>query len=209
MRNHFQWVCLVGGVVCPAWSLAASFECANAAAPIEKLICAHDATSNLDSELGATFSYVRGITYGQANTALVADQKEWLAGVRDKCSQEHCLREAYTARIEALTRIKTSKTSAQYVTSKEDRLAQMADFQRSLRDVGISGELTACDLMIEVIDDRGGRDRSLGAICKLDGRTIMVCDDTMIGKLTLKLYGFAVTAKDVSDFTADNCPSGG
>jgi hypothetical protein len=115
----------------------------------------------------------------------------------------------YTDRIDAVGRIDTGKASARRIVDSEARLAQTAEFQSSLAVFGIPGELSACDLMVEVIDHRGGRDRSLGAICMLNGKPIMVCNDTMIGKFTLKLSGFALTADSLVDFTANNCPRGG
>jgi uncharacterized protein len=209
MSSHLQWAFLACGAVCPILSIAASFDCATAAAPIEKLICSDDDVSKLDSELGTVLSYLRGVTRGVTNAELVDGQEQWLVEVRNKCNAAQCLRDAYSDRIDSLMQIRTSKATAQYIMNQEERSAQTADFASSLRNFGIPGKLTACDLMVEVMDGRGGRDASFGAICTLGGRAIMICDDTMVGKLTLKLSGFAVTAKQLADFTASNCPRGG
>lgn len=83
-------------------------------------------------------------------------------------------------------------------------------FKHSLASIGLKAELQ-CFMMIEL--SQGGRDRSYGAICDIQGsmphRTIMVCDDTMIGKLTIKSYGFALDEGELIKFTRLNCPNGG
>jgi uncharacterized protein len=189
---------------------AASFDCAKDGTRVEKLICSSEEISKLDSSLGNAYGYIQGITNVKTKRdALIADQKAWITNTRDRCGDLDCLRDAYWARIDVLTSIKTDKLAARYVVDRNLRSAMTAEFQRWLNRVGITGTLTACDLMIELTDTEAGRDRSYGAICKLNGRTIMVCNDTMLGNLTLKLYGFVIDAESLAYFTKDNCPCGG
>jgi hypothetical protein len=54
-----------------------------------------------------------------------------------------------------------------------------------------------------------GREASYGAICTLNNLGIMVCNDTMVGKLTVKWLGFTYTGTSLADFTQNNCPPGG
>lgn len=83
-------------------------------------------------------------------------------------------------------------------------------FEHSLASIGLKTELQ-CSMMIEL--SQGIRDRSYGAFCDLQGsmphRTIMVCDDIMIGKLTIKSYGFSLDEGELIEFTKLNCPNGG
>jgi uncharacterized protein len=189
---------------------AASFDCNKATTPVEKLICGSEAISKLDSQLGNAYGYVLDNTYAKAKKAtLIADQKNWITTIRNNCKDADCLRNEYWSRINVLTLIKTNKSAARYVVDQNERTAKTEEFQKDLKRVGINGSLTACNLMVELIGQQGGRDQSYGAICNLNERLIMICDDTMIGKLTLKLYGFAITGATVVDFTANNCPSGG
>jgi uncharacterized protein len=189
---------------------AASFDCTKDTTRVEKLICGSEEISKLDSSLGNAYAYILGVTNAKVKRdALIADQKAWIKNTRDKCGDLDCLRDAYWTRIGALTSIKTDKLAARYVVDQNERSAMTAEFQGWLNRVGITGTLTACDLMIELADQECTRDRSYGAICSLNGRTIMVCNDTMIGNLTLKLYGFAITAENLAYFTKHNCPCGG
>ena len=90
---------------------AASFDCAKAAAPVEKMICASPEVSALDGQLGAL--------YGQAKSAeaVRASQRDWLANVRNKCGTTDCLVQAYTARIADLRNTAPVAAAACAVTS--------------------------------------------------------------------------------------------
>ena len=87
---------------------------------------------------------------------------------------------------------------------------QVHDFEQSLKGLGIRGKLD-CSLIIELV--QATPDHSFGAICEVAAgqprRTIMVCDDTMIGKFTLKSSGFAVDRAALAEFTRANSPGGG
>jgi uncharacterized protein YecT (DUF1311 family) len=79
----------------PAWP--ASFDCAKAATPIEHMICADAKLSTLDEQLAKAY----GARKAQDRT-LARSQRDWLAGVRDKCASTDCLAQAYAARIPSL-----------------------------------------------------------------------------------------------------------
>jgi uncharacterized protein len=76
---------------------AASFDCAKAAAPVEKMICASPQVSALDEQLAALYGHAKG-----GSDAVRTSQREWLSHVRDKCGTTDCLVQAYTARIAEL-----------------------------------------------------------------------------------------------------------
>ena len=79
------------------------------------------------------------------------------------------------------------------------------DFEKGISKLGIFMTLD-CSKVIEV-------NRSIGAFCSFstdDGnRTIMLCDDMMVGKLTIKVYGFGISDDALVEFTKNNCPLGG
>lgn len=86
---------------------------------------------------------------------------------------------------------------------------QTRDFEKSLAQLGLRGRLH-CSQMIELVQD--APDYSYGAICELaSGRvrkTVMLCDDTLVGKFTIKIGGFTIERSSLIAFTRANCPGG-
>ena len=190
---------------------AASFDCGKAATAVEHLVCKNAWLSELDSMLSRAYRMSTLYASKQAITAAQAEQKNWLATVRDRCKDEACLTQAYSSRLDKLVSVKTTVSEGQYVADKAEFSQQEIDFRNSLRD-RISARLSACPVIVRLIDKTytTGRDSSYGAFCLLtDDRLVMICDDTMVGKLTLKFSGFAVSADELVDFTKANCPPGG
>ncbi|MGZ5028689.1 MAG: ankyrin repeat domain-containing protein [Methylobacter sp.] len=93
-------------------SLSASFDCSKAKTNIEKLICGNQQLSEFDSKLEETYLSQRkkanpveenGQKQSNADEdRLVAEQKHWLKHTRNACSDEACLKQAYSSRIDAL-----------------------------------------------------------------------------------------------------------
>jgi len=58
----------------------------------------------------------------------------------------------------------------------------------------------------------GSRGSGFGSVCLVDlnGRegNLLVCNENMVGAPTIKLGGFAITQKDVANFTRANCEPG-
>jgi uncharacterized protein len=187
---------------------AASFDCGKAQTAVEKLICGNKEISRLDSELGNAYVSA-SCTYVSAREALVADQKKWITDVRDKCNDVECLRRAYSNRLDILTQVRTDKAEGRYVVDEDTRSSKTAEFQKELKDVGVTGMLTKCDLMVEEAIPESVQELSYGAVCNLNGRAVMICDDTMIGKLTIKFWGFAIGGDNILYFMQHNCPPGG
>lgn len=82
---------------------AASFDCAKAATKIEMLVC-EDITLSLKDEQLAT-SFAQALIESKNAARLRQQQREWLASVRNRCTDVGCLRSAYDSRLENLGRI--------------------------------------------------------------------------------------------------------
>jgi uncharacterized protein len=75
---------------------AASFDCAKASAPTEKMICQNPSISKLDDRLSEAYKEVRKI-----DTSVVEEQRAWLKEART-CADERCLEKAYGVRVDEL-----------------------------------------------------------------------------------------------------------
>jgi uncharacterized protein YecT (DUF1311 family) len=78
---------------------AASFDCAAARAPVERMICGDAALSHLDDDLAA--AYATAVDAVPRVDLLRAEQREWIAK-RDKATDVSVMRTAYQERITAL-----------------------------------------------------------------------------------------------------------
>lgn len=94
----FRGALLVAALaVAPAVASAASFDCAKAGTPVERMICADPGVSALDQRLAEAYR-----SASARDPRVKESQREWLAGTRDKCGTTACLSQAYGARLEAL-----------------------------------------------------------------------------------------------------------
>jgi uncharacterized protein YecT (DUF1311 family) len=92
---------------------AASFDCARAARPQEKLVCSDPALSKLDEQMAASYRSARGLVSEPGRSALLAGQRAWLRYWPRDCSSKRgsivfdeeavaCAMNRYALRIEAL-----------------------------------------------------------------------------------------------------------
>ncbi|MBK1647412.1 DUF3298 domain-containing protein [Rhabdochromatium marinum] len=102
-QPHSTWL---GAVLCGALSLlptvttAASFDCSQAAHPVEQLICNEAELSSLDQRLATLYQQARE-KVGADIKPLQAQQRDWLTE-RNACDTSECVAEAYRQRIAAL-----------------------------------------------------------------------------------------------------------
>lgn len=82
-------------------SLAASFDCKKATTLVEKAVCANPKLSKLDDALGK--AYTQALSRVNDKASLQAEQKDWLAKIRNPCRTEHCIQEVYQIRLAELT----------------------------------------------------------------------------------------------------------
>ena len=101
MRTLFL-IFLVLGLSAPT-ARAASFDCSAATTLVELAICGNGELSELDSELGRTYSAV--LARSSDPVDLRAVQRAWLNDVRNLCTDLACLQTAYRQRLADLRRI--------------------------------------------------------------------------------------------------------
>lgn len=201
-----------------AWcgsTFAASFDCGQASAQTEKLICGNERLSKLDSDLGDVYRLAYEDAFPIRKRALMEEQRAWINHVRDACKGDACLQDVYTRRIDELSLVKAGGAEGRYVVDSSEYSAQVLALQKKLQNEGVNGDLTDCTRMILLTASRGlpvtrgtiPQD-VYGASCKLHDRPIMVCSSTLLGHLTLKFEG-AGFGSAIVDFADKNCPYGG
>jgi uncharacterized protein len=86
---------------------AASFDCAKAGTAIEKRICGQPKLSGLDEQLGEKYQAAlellrRNDPDGAELKEFLAEQRRWLKEVRNACTTDKCLTDAYQGRIQVV-----------------------------------------------------------------------------------------------------------
>lgn len=109
---------LIAMLFASPFSFGASFDCAKAATPVEKLICSDDALSTLDEQLGA--AYRQALSESTDKELIKKAQAEWLKEQR-ACKDSACLTEKYRARIAVLkTPSSIDRAAPSSVTAKTE-----------------------------------------------------------------------------------------
>ena len=90
-----------------------SFDCAKASTPVEKMICGNKEVAGLDKKLAQV--YKQTLASSSNSEELLASQKKWLTGQRNKCSDALCLKKAYEARIKDLNALTMTDDKAQSI----------------------------------------------------------------------------------------------
>ena len=93
---------LLAGLLGSAVVHAASFDCAKARTPVEKLICGRPQLGELDEKLDAAFKGAKDGLLPDEARRVTQEQLQWLRTVRNSCTDAACLEQAYTARLKEL-----------------------------------------------------------------------------------------------------------
>lgn len=96
------------------------------------------------------------------------------------------------------------------ITASKAKLARSQEFEKDLTQLDISAKLN-CTHLISISNENG--QESFGGICDMTiankkPETIMLCNDTMIGMLTVKASGFSIDKAALTSFTQQNCNPG-
>ncbi|KAB7628886.1 lysozyme inhibitor LprI family protein [Stenotrophomonas rhizophila] len=95
---------------------AASFDCAKASTPVEKMVCGSELLSQLDSALADAYAMARGRVMDDGSL-LRAEQRQWIASRRNSCDSEACLEAVYRARVIELRLVGGYEDEAQIAAS--------------------------------------------------------------------------------------------
>ena len=82
---------------------AASFDCKQAASPMEHLVCGDPKLSALDDQLAKTFAAALAISLDPAG--LRSDEKQWLGQVRNTASATDTSTQYYSVRLGVLAKV--------------------------------------------------------------------------------------------------------
>ena len=101
MKKHSAFLLMAAAsVLFSSAAFAASFDCTLAKTWTEKTVCNSRQLSNLDDLLGTSFK--KALATSSNKAALKSEQQDWLKNTRDECTDESCLKTAYTQRIAEL-----------------------------------------------------------------------------------------------------------
>lgn len=81
---------------------AASFDCDKARSRTDKLICGNEELSELDTQLGASYSAAKQNASTAQTKRLTGVQFQWLRKVRNRCANAACLLTTYKSRLNEL-----------------------------------------------------------------------------------------------------------
>ena len=102
--HRLRAVLAVTIVVAPAVLAAASFDCTKASTSVETMICNDKALSSLDDDLAK--AYESAVLLSDHPGEIKRRQREWLRNVRERCTNETCLKAAYENRLAELATAK-------------------------------------------------------------------------------------------------------
>ena len=193
---------LIGLVSSP---VATGFDCTKARSNAEKMICSTPALSEQDGALNRLYLWKLDSAPQIEKPHITADQKDWIAKVRDTCTTAECLGSAYDARIKALSSVKYDGGTATYVADAAQIARISAQMQESLRKVGVTQPLGACAHVLSL----DSHPSSYGAFCSLGSqKQVEMCYENMAGNLAVNFYGFSLTGSGLAKFTQSVCPGG-
>ena len=206
----FAWLAL------EATAQAASFDCNKASTRVEKMICSSKQLSKWDDDLEVIYKNVFNKTSDNINRQfLVSEQRNWITNIRDSCTDEACLDEAYNLRtlyfrgVNAGLENADSADTFELVTSPDKVASIIKDFQDDLTRSGINIRLGNCPIVLSAPFYRA---QVYGVICKYGDNAqhaLMMCNDSMVGHFTIQVYGYGIAPEQVKDFAKANCFKGG
>jgi uncharacterized protein len=116
MRVPVPLAALAGFLAWAPTSHAASFDCAKATQPAERLICADSALSALDEAMAVEYSRARAAVSEDGRKQLRDNQRSWLKYTAGTCARPaalptalQCMRDAYQERLTTLKKVPVTR----------------------------------------------------------------------------------------------------
>ena len=103
-RSSLTWAILMlqaSVILAGPAAVAASFDCAKAATPVERMICSDGRLSRLDETVATEYRAARANAGGQDDPSARDQQRRWLKE-RNKCRETSCVQSSYEMRLRAL-----------------------------------------------------------------------------------------------------------
>jgi uncharacterized protein len=202
----------------------AGFDCGKAKSARERLICSNQELSRLDGILNKEYVEKKEILSEDERSKLLYDQRMWLKKSSEQCpvkddnfmdkSLIDCMSRQYKKRIGDIEDL-YSNADVTIVSDKDDLKKYISDLQESISEINASAKIISCDRVV-LSNKNSGEDKIYGAACYVDVGAVkkinvLMCDDTMVGKFTLKnQYSWRTSSLSViSSFVVNNCPPGG
>ena len=208
-----------------------SFDCARAASPVEKAICADPALAALDVKVATAFQYAMDRFGGADRDTLLVTQREWVKRNATVCSNRNqgiksCLTFYYQDRLGELNWFVDGKARGQIFTAYDgQRLlvdepihdmnypALIADLDERLTRSGIGGHVISCGEFMEVGWGKAREENGSGGDCVMADRAgvpkhVLICRGNYNQFKVQPIEGNGVSAQTKAQFATDYCPGG-
>ena len=152
---------------------SASFDCARASTLVEQAICSDAKLSELDESMA--HAYKKAIASSYNASALKSEQRTWLTGVRNKCSDVTCLTRTYLDRQKELSALSDKNAPA---TVKKDVPKQV-----TVRGIIKTGTLDSA------IEDADGNGAMFLTDSEEGNKIFAVCGSSSLCEVTGKVVG--------------------
>jgi len=112
----------LGLLLCAPATSAPGFDCTQARTAVEKLICSDAGLSGLDAKLNAAYETASEAASADQKQKLTAEQRQWLSGERNKCTDTACLSRSYNSRLNALDPFADDKLTCKEMREHPERI---------------------------------------------------------------------------------------
>lgn len=224
MTPSLMKLALLVAALAASQTYAAGFDCSKKVNATERRICANDGLSALDDRLQVVWKDAVAAVTAPSQSALLTEQRHWIKYVRNVCTEDDCLSDAYRQRIALLERNDkyladraecsiVEGNSCRSVVYYRDSAARFDSFRRALASHGEKGRLLGCDRLIDLPVGTASGNHSFGASCTLQrGKarvSVMLCEDEMVGHYALReVKPGAVSTEQLVAFTDNECFGG-
>jgi len=204
-------------------AFSAGFDCKKASSTIEKNICADPYISISDESMSNYYKKLRLCLPPGEFDLIKHEQRQWIKNVRNACTTNECLKNAYSKRIKALNYKwhDIEKLSFGEDGSTSLWFWKVYDTQTITKSFNATGSIyyfkkhgidkvKSCDLGVYMPFKIN---QSFGGLCLIEkqGKTskAMVCNDTAIGHFRIEENsGEKQSLIGVASFTYNNCFGG-
>jgi len=208
----------------PATVADSSSACADAASPVQTLICKDPALARLEADLTKAAAAAHATLDAAGQTQLRAEQQRWQQHTRDLCADAQCLQQVYADRIRIVSATRTALTDQAACIAVDgqkecvdvmilrDPNSQLQNFNTLMGENDQKGTLLGCTAATNLAAGTAGGNDMYAANCTLESTTgrsnVQVCSNQMVGDFVVEpapvAYG-EQAARQLVGFTQQNC----